>query len=38
MEKIHHTLWIVQFVNGLLGPLVALALRPLGIVFEPGKK
>ncbi len=36
MEKIHHTLWIVQLVNGLFGPLVASALRPFGIVFEPG--
>jgi F-type H+-transporting ATPase subunit a len=37
MEKLHHTLWIVQLVNALFGGLVAAALRPLGITFEPGK-
>jgi len=37
MEKIEHALWIVQLVNALLGPLVAAALRPFGIVFEPGQ-
>jgi F-type H+-transporting ATPase subunit a len=35
MEKLHHPLWIVQLVNALLGPIVAAALRPLGIVFKP---
>jgi len=37
MEKLHHALWIVQLVNALFGGLVAAALRPLGITFEPGK-
>src|SRR5512139_4154787 len=36
MEKLHHPLWIVQCVNTFLGPLVAAALRPLGISFEAG--
>jgi F-type H+-transporting ATPase subunit a len=36
MEKLEHPLLIVQWVNALLGPLVAAALRPLGIVFQPG--
>ena len=36
MEKLEHSLWIVGFVNALLGPLVAAALAPLGIEFEPG--
>jgi F0F1-type ATP synthase membrane subunit a len=36
MEKLHHPLWIVQWVNALAGPLVAAALRPLGISFEAG--
>jgi hypothetical protein len=30
MEKLEHPLWIVQWVNALLGPLVAGALKPLG--------
>ncbi|HEY3382311.1 MAG TPA: F0F1 ATP synthase subunit A [Vicinamibacterales bacterium] len=38
MEKLEHSLWIVQFVNALLGPLVAAALRPLGYHFEPGQE
>ena len=38
MEKLHHPLWIVHLVNALLGPIVAAALRPLGIVFEPGQE
>ncbi|RPJ82679.1 MAG: ATP synthase F0 subunit A [Acidobacteria bacterium] len=38
MEKLHHPLWIVHLVNALFGPLVAAALRPLGIVFEPGQE
>ena len=37
MDKLHHSLWIVQLVNSLFGPLVAAALSPLGITFEPGK-
>jgi F-type H+-transporting ATPase subunit a len=36
MEKLEHPLWIVHLVNALFGPLVAAALRPLGIVFPPG--
>ena len=36
MEKLEHSLWIVELVNALFGPLVAAALRPLGIGFEPG--
>ena len=38
MEKLEHPLWIVHLVNALFGPLVAAALRPLGIVFEPGQE
>jgi F-type H+-transporting ATPase subunit a len=38
MEKLEHPLWIVQLVNALFGPLVAAALRPLGVVFDPGKE
>ena len=37
MEKIEHSLWIVQLVNALFGPAVAAALRPLGITFAPGQ-
>lgn len=37
MEKLEHPLFIVQWVNELLGPLVAAALRPLGIAFHPGE-
>ncbi|MBA2356461.1 MAG: F0F1 ATP synthase subunit A [Acidobacteria bacterium] len=33
MENLHHTLWIVEFVNRLLGPFVA-SLR--GIPYAPG--
>jgi F-type H+-transporting ATPase subunit a len=36
MEKLEHPLLIVQWVNVLFGPLVAAALRPLGIQFAPG--
>jgi len=36
MDKLHHPLWLVQWVNALLGPPVAAALRPLGISFEAG--
>jgi F-type H+-transporting ATPase subunit a len=38
MEKLEHSLWIVHIFNVLLGPLVAAALRPLGIVFKPGQE
>ena len=38
MEKLEHPLWIVHLVNALFGPLVAAALRPLGIVFQPGQE
>jgi F-type H+-transporting ATPase subunit a len=31
---IEHPLWIVEFVNALLGPLVKAALAPLGFHFE----
>jgi F-type H+-transporting ATPase subunit a len=33
MEKLEHPLWIVEWVNALLGPLVAAALKPLGFQF-----
>jgi F-type H+-transporting ATPase subunit a len=36
MEKLEHQLWIVQAVNALFGPIVAVALRPLGFTFPPG--
>lgn len=36
MEKLEHSLWIVQWVNALLGPLVVAVLRPLGITFPAG--
>jgi F-type H+-transporting ATPase subunit a len=38
MEKLEHSLLIVEWVNALLGPLVVAALRPLGIVFHPGEE
>lgn len=38
MEKLEHPLWIVQWVNALFGPLVAAALRPLGVTFAAGDK
>jgi len=38
MEKLEHSLWIVQMVNALFGPLVAAALRPLGFTFAPGQE
>ncbi|HYT77302.1 MAG TPA: F0F1 ATP synthase subunit A [Vicinamibacterales bacterium] len=34
MEKLEHPLWIVEWVNALLGPLVAAALKPLGYEFH----
>lgn len=30
MENLEHPLWVVQFVNALLGPVVKAALAPLG--------
>jgi F-type H+-transporting ATPase subunit a len=36
MEKLEHPLWLVHIVNALFGPLVAAALRPLGVEFKPG--
>ncbi len=33
MEQLHHSLWIVEFVNALLGPLIA---PLLGRTYEPG--
>jgi F-type H+-transporting ATPase subunit a len=38
MEKLEHTLWIVQFVNAVFGSAVAAALRPLGFTFPPGQQ
>jgi F-type H+-transporting ATPase subunit a len=38
MEKLEHPLWVVQWFNALFGPLVAAALRPLGIAFAAGEK
>ena len=35
MEKLEHSLWIVDFVNALLGPLVKAALEPMGFHFLP---
>lgn len=35
MEKLEHPLWIVDFVNALLGPLVQAALEPMGFHFSP---
>jgi F-type H+-transporting ATPase subunit a len=36
MEKLEKPLWIVHWVNLLLGPPVRAALAPLGYHFEPG--
>lgn len=36
MEKLEHSLWIVQLVNAVFGPAVAAALRPFGFTFKPG--
>ncbi len=38
MEKLHHPLWIVEVFNALFGPLVAAALRPLGVTFPPNEQ
>jgi len=35
MEKLEHPLWIVDFVNALLGPLVRAALEPMGFHLSP---
>ncbi len=37
MEKLEHPLLIVEWVNAILGPLVAAALKPLGFAFPPGE-
>ncbi len=37
MEKLEHSLWIVQFFNAVFGPAVAAALRPFGFTFKPGQ-
>ena len=37
MEKLEHTLWIVQAVNALFGRAVAALLGPLGVSFHPGE-
>jgi F-type H+-transporting ATPase subunit a len=34
MEKLEHPLWIVEWVNALLGPLVAAAAKPFGYHFQ----
>jgi|WetSurMetagenome_2_1015567.scaffolds.fasta_scaffold31787_2 F-type H+-transporting ATPase subunit a len=36
MEKLEHSLWLVQIVNALFGSMAAAALRPLGYTFQPG--
>jgi F-type H+-transporting ATPase subunit a len=38
MEKLEHSLWIVQLVNAVFGSAVAAALRPFGIIFKPGQE
>ena len=37
MEKLEHPLWVVEWVNALLGPRVAAALKPLGYDFHGGE-
>ncbi len=37
MEKLEHSLWIVQLFNAVFGPAVAAALRPFGFTFKPGE-
>ena len=37
MEKLEHPLWVVEWVNAVLGPLVAAALKPLGYDFHGGE-
>jgi len=37
MESLEHPLLLVRWINALLGPVVVVALRPLGIHFEPGE-
>jgi F-type H+-transporting ATPase subunit a len=37
METLEHPLWVVEWVNALLGPLVAAALKPLGYDFHGGE-
>lgn len=36
MEKLHHSLWIVEFFNAIFGPMVAAVRRALGMAVEPG--
>jgi F-type H+-transporting ATPase subunit a len=38
MEKIEHSLWIVELFNAVFGPAVAAALRPFGFTFKPGQE
>jgi len=37
MEKLEHPLWIVEWVNALLGPLVVAAAKPFGYQFTAPK-
>ncbi len=37
MDKLEHPLWVVEWANALLGPLVAAALKPLGYDFHGGE-
>src|ERR1043166_622117 len=37
MQKLEHPLWVVEWVNALLGPLVAAALKPLGYEVHGGE-
>ncbi len=37
MERLEHPLWIVEWVNALLGPLVVSVARSLGIHLEPAE-
>src|SRR5262245_8717229 len=38
MEKLHHELWIVQIVNAIFGPIVALVMQAVGMTVTPGAK
>jgi len=37
MDKLHHELWIVNAINAVLGPVVALGYRALGMEIPDGK-
>ncbi len=37
MEKLEHSLWVVQLFNAVFGSAVAAALRPFGFTFKPGQ-